>query len=136
MDRGMSTPPHSSGGRPEKLGDYHILREIGSGGMGVVYEAEHDALKNRVALKVMHPRLRGDQTYLQRFHREARSAARLHHTNIVPVFDYGEQDGVCYYAMQYIAGVGLDRLLFDLRRCRAESTATSPGNRPSEESAA
>ena len=70
--------------------------------MGVVYEAENESLKNRVALKVMHPRFRADRAYLRRFHVEARAAAGLHHTNIVGVFDYGEQDGVCYYAMQYI----------------------------------
>jgi eukaryotic-like serine/threonine-protein kinase len=89
---------------PEWLGDYQILRVMGVGGMGIVYEADHEALKNRVALKVMHSRFRTDPTYLRRFHTEARSAARLHHTNIVPVFDYGEQDGVCYYAMPLIAG--------------------------------
>ncbi|HEV3120937.1 MAG TPA: serine/threonine-protein kinase, partial [Isosphaeraceae bacterium] len=104
---------------PERLGDYQILRAIGAGGMGVVYEAEHESLKNRVALKVMHPRFRTDPTYLRRFHTEARSAARLHHTNIVPVFDYGEQDGICYYAMPLVAGVGLDQVLEDVQRTRA-----------------
>ena len=83
--------------------------------MGVVYEAEHESLKNRVALKVMHPRFRTDPTYLRRFHTEARSAARLHHTNIVPVFDYGKQNGICYYAMPLIAGVGLHQVLEDVR---------------------
>ena len=112
---------------PERLGDYRILRVIGSGGMGVVYEAEHESLKNRVALKVMHPRFRTDSTYLRRFHTEARSAARLHHTNIVPVFDYGEQDGICYYAMPLIAGVGLDQVLEDVRRLRATD---DPKNAP------
>jgi serine/threonine protein kinase/tetratricopeptide (TPR) repeat protein len=106
-----------------RLGDYRILCEIGHGGMGIVYEAEHEALKNRVALKVMHVRFRTDQTSLRRFQTEARSAARLHHTNIVPVFDYGEQVGVCYYAMQYIAGVGLERVLEDVRRLRAAAGA-------------
>ena len=72
------------------LGDYKILGRIGCGGMGVVYEAEHQSLKSRVALKVMHPRFRTDEKYLRRFHIEARSAAKLHHTNIVSVFDYGE----------------------------------------------
>ena len=85
-----------------RLGDYTLLRELGRGGMGIVYEAEHESLKNRVALKVMHPRFRADRAYVRRFQTEARSAAKLHHTNIVPVFDYGEQDGVCYYAMQCI----------------------------------
>jgi serine/threonine protein kinase/WD40 repeat protein len=111
----LSAAPH-----PEHLGDFKILRVIGEGGMGVVYEAEHESLKSRVALKVMHRRFRADRSYLRRFHTEARSAARLHHTNIVPVFDFGEQDGICYYAMQFIAGFGLDRVLEDVRRLRAE----------------
>jgi serine/threonine protein kinase/WD40 repeat protein len=114
-------PPH-----PERLGDYRILRVIGEGGMGVVFEAEHESLKSRVALKVMHRRFRTDRSYLRRFHTEARSAARLHHTNIVTVFDFGEQDGICYYAMQYIAGVGLDRVLDDVRRLRAEGARAPP----------
>src|SRR5215472_15605761 len=83
-------------GPPARLGDYRILRVVGEGGMGVVYEAEHEALKSRVALKVMHVRYRAERTHLRRFQTEARAAARLHHTNIVPVFDFGEQDGVCY----------------------------------------
>jgi serine/threonine protein kinase/WD40 repeat protein len=103
---------------PERLGDYRILRRIEGGGMGVVYEAEHETLKNRVALKVMHPRFRDDESYRRRFFVEAQAAAGLHHTNIVSVFDFGEQDGVCYYAMQFIQGQPLDRLLDDLRRLR------------------
>ncbi len=93
-----------AGRRSSALGDYTLLRELGRGGMGIVYEAEHESLKSRVALKVMHPRFRADRAYVRRFQTEARSAAKLHHTNIVPVFDYGEQDGVCYYAMQCIVG--------------------------------
>src|SRR6516165_10093415 len=108
---------------PERLGDYRILRVIGEGGMGVVYEAEHESLKSRVALKVMHHRFRADRESLRRFQTEARSAAKLHHTNIVPVFDYGEQDGVCYYAMQYIVGVGLERVLDDVRRLRTPASS-------------
>ncbi len=92
------------GAHPEQLGDYRILRYLGEGGMGVVYEAVRESLRNHVALKVMHPQFRGKQKYLQRFVTEARSAARLHHTNIVSVFDYGVHDGVCFYAMQYITG--------------------------------
>jgi serine/threonine protein kinase/WD40 repeat protein len=109
------------GDRPRRLGDYTLLRELGRGGMGIVYEAEHETLKSRMALKVMHPRIRADRDYLRRFQTEARSAAKLHHTNIVPVFDYGEQDGVCYYAMQCIVGIGLDRVLDDVRRLRGEA---------------
>ena len=122
---GLSDDPGDVASRPapavalQRLGDYTLLRELGRGGMGIVYEAEHESLKNRVALKVMHPRFRADRAYVRRFQTEARSAAKLHHTNIVPVFDYGEQDGVCYYAMQYIDGVGLERVLEDVRRLRA-----------------
>jgi eukaryotic-like serine/threonine-protein kinase len=106
----------------ERLGDFVLIRRIGAGGMGIVYEAEHESLKSRMALKVMHPRFRADRAYVRRFQTEARSAAKLHHTNIVSVFDYGEQDGVCYYAMQYIVGVGLERVLEDVRRLRAAAS--------------
>ena len=101
-----------------RLGDFVLIRRVGAGGMGIVYEAEHESLKSRMALKVMHPRFRADRAYVRRFQTEARSAAKLHHTNIVSVFGYGEQDGVCYYAMQYIVGVGLERVLEDVRRLR------------------
>ena len=117
----LSTPA-GTGGRAHRLGDYTLLRELGRGGMGIVYEAEHQSLKNRVALKVMHARFRADRAYVRRFQTEARSAAKLHHTNIVPVFDYGQQDGVCYYAMQCIDGVGLERVLEDVRRLRATAS--------------
>ncbi len=109
----------AGGDHSRRIGDYTLLRELGRGGMGIVYEAEHESLKSRMALKVMNPRLQTDRSYRRRFQTEARSAAKLHHTNIVPVFDYGEHDGVCYYAMQCIEGVGLDRVLDDVRRLRA-----------------
>ncbi len=102
------------------MGDYRILRYLGEGGMGVVYEAVRESLRSHVALKVMHPQYRNREHYLRRFRTEARSAARLHHTNIVSVFDYGVHDGVCYYAMQYIAGHSLDKILVDLRQLRRE----------------
>jgi eukaryotic-like serine/threonine-protein kinase len=116
--------PHSPASRNgqgagfDRLGDYRIVRPIDGGGMGMVYEAERESLQCRVALKVMHPEYRSSASYLRRFHREARLAAALHHTNIVSVFDFGEHDGVCYYAMQYIAGHGLDAVLDDMRRLR------------------
>jgi eukaryotic-like serine/threonine-protein kinase len=122
-------PLHGSRRLPERLGDYRILRKIGSGGMGVVYEAVRESLHSHVALKVMHARFRGDQTYVRRFHTEASSAARLHHTNVVSVFDYGKHDGVYYYAMQYIAGHGVDRILDDVRRLRGgERDRASPAS--------
>lgn len=97
--------------RLERLGDFHILREIGRGGMGVVYEAEQESLGRHVALKVMPPGWVGSPLRLQRFHREAQAAARLHHTNIVPIFGVGQQDDIHYIAMQFIPGQGLDRVL-------------------------
>src|SRR5262249_26567114 len=77
----------------QQLGDYQSLREIGRGGMGVVYEAQQLSLGRRVAIKVLPAHALLDPRQLGRFQREARSAARLHHTNIVPVFGVGEQDG-------------------------------------------
>src|SRR5262249_8846448 len=87
---------------PERLGDYRILREVGRGGMGVVYEAEQVSLGRHVALKVLAGHSLLDAQRLQRFHREARAAARLHHTNIVPVFGVGEANNLHYYVMQFI----------------------------------
>jgi serine/threonine protein kinase/WD40 repeat protein/tetratricopeptide (TPR) repeat protein len=125
--RGMSLPaamPAHRGGLPEQFGGYRILRYLGEGGMGVVYEAVRESLLTNVALKVMHPQFRAREKYLRRFRIEARSAARLHHTNIVSVSDYGVHDGVCYYAMQYIAGHSLDKILADVRRLRQEKEAS------------
>jgi serine/threonine protein kinase len=100
----------------KQLGDYHILREIGYGGMGVVYEAEQISLGRRVALKLLpQQRLRGGQ-HKRRFEREARAAAKLHHTNIVTVFGVGEHEGQPYYVMQLIRGLGMDQVLDELRK--------------------
>ncbi len=100
----------------ERLGDYRILREIGRGGMGVVYEAEQESLGRRVALKVLPKAHLASAEGLARFKREAQAAARLLHTNIVPVFGVGHQDGIHYYVMQYIDGRGLDGVLEQLAR--------------------
>ncbi len=102
----------------ERLGDYRILREIGRGGMGVVYEAEQESLGRRVALKVLSAGSLLDPKQVRRFEREAKAAARLHHTNIVPVFGVGQHEGLHYFVMQLIAGLGLDVVLDDLRRLR------------------
>jgi serine/threonine protein kinase len=137
---GSATGPAAPDGRqiPERLGEYRILRYIGEGGMGVVYEAVHESLSSPVALKVMHAQYRKSENYLRRFRREARSAARLHHTNIVNVFDYGVHEGVCYYAMRYVPGQSLDKVLADLRRLhreheRAPGSATAGSEPPAEE---
>src|SRR6516165_557647 len=112
--------------RLQRLGDYRILREIGRGGMGVVYEAEQESLGRRVALKVLSASSLLDPKQVRRFEREARAAARLHHTNIVPVFGVGCQDGHHYFVMQFIAGLGLDVVLEDLRRLRRAKSAADP----------
>ncbi|HEX4150392.1 MAG TPA: serine/threonine-protein kinase, partial [Pirellulales bacterium] len=100
---------------PQRLGDFRILRQIGRGGMGVVYEAEQESLGRHVALKLLLSGPMMDARQLTRFKREAQAAARLHHTNIVPVFGVGESDGLHYYVMQYIEGRGLELVLADLR---------------------
>src|SRR5262245_310239 len=110
------------GKRLAQVGDYRILCEIGRGGMGVVYEAEQQALGRRVALKVLPKSAAGDGSAQVRFQREARAAARMHHTNIVPVFDVGQDGDHLYYAMQLIHGQGLDLVIDDLKRLREQST--------------
>ena len=115
--------------RLERLGDYRILREVGRGGMGVVYEAEQESLGRRVALKVLPEAALADAQQVLRFQREARAAARLHHTNIVPVFGVGRDDGHHYYVMQFIPGMGLDAVLEELRRLR-RGAGSSPAGRP------
>lgn len=99
----------------EQLGDFRIIREVGRGGMGVVYEAVQESLGRRVALKILSGRSLNNERRLKRFAREARTAAKLHHTNIVPVFGAGEQDGMHYLVMQFISGQGLDEVLRALR---------------------
>jgi WD40 repeat protein/serine/threonine protein kinase len=118
---------------PQRMGDFRILRVIGRGGMGVVYEAEQVSLGRHVALKVMPQALRLDATRKARFEREAKAAAKLHHTNIVPVFGVGEHDGLPYYVMQLIDGRGLDAVLLGLRSRPAQSPpATLADSPPSE----
>src|SRR5262249_6541430 len=104
---------------PEQIGDYRILREIGRGGMGIVYEAEQMLLGRHVALKLLRHQGFSDRTVRERFRREARSAARLHHTNIVPVSEVGREGDLVFYAMQLIQGQGLDQVIDELRRLRA-----------------
>src|SRR4051812_28745860 len=106
-------------GRPpggQRLGDFEIIREVGRGGMGVGYEARQVSLNRPVALKVLGPGLGLTSLAVQRFRHEAEAAAKLHHTNIVPVYATGEQDSTHYYAMELIEGPSLDRVLPQLKR--------------------
>jgi WD40 repeat protein/serine/threonine protein kinase len=113
---------------PREIGDFVILREIARGGMGVVYEAVQQSLGRHVALKVLSSPGLLNPSHLERFRLEARAAARLHHTNIVPVFGVGERDGLHYYAMQFIQGQSLDLVIGALRELRGkhQSDQTKP----------
>ena len=121
--------PPAALSRHRQIGDYRIVREVGRGGMGVVYEAEQVSLGRRVALKVLPGHVVGDRKALDRFRREAKAAARLHHTNIVPVFEVGRDGDVAFYAMQFILGQGLDQVIDELRRLR-DPGQKSVGNVP------
>jgi eukaryotic-like serine/threonine-protein kinase len=100
---------------PARLGDFRIVREVGRGGMGIVYEAEQESLGRRVALKVLPFAATMDPRQLQRFQNEARAAAQLHHAHIVPVYAVGSDSGTSYYAMQFIEGQSLAQLIQDVR---------------------
>jgi WD40 repeat protein len=113
-----------------QVGDYRIVREVGRGGMGVVFEAEQVSLGRRVALKVLPQQVSSDLKTLARFRREARSAAQLHHTNIVPVFEVGKDGEVSYYAMQFIQGQGLDQVIDELRRLKERTHPSGPAKEP------
>ncbi|MBN2563809.1 MAG: protein kinase [Phycisphaerae bacterium] len=93
------------------LGDFEILGEIGHGGMGIVYRARQVSLNRVVALKVLPGTVCQSKKAIARFTKEAQAAARLHHTNIVPVYAQGDHEGHFYYAMELIDGKGLDRAL-------------------------
>ena len=111
--RGQDTTDESLPAEP--LGDFRLVREIGRGGMGVVYEAVQLSLGRRVALKVLPFAAALDGKQLERFKNEAQAAAHLHHTNIVPVHAVGSERGVHYYAMQLIEGQNLAELIRQVR---------------------
>ena len=127
-DARQDTPIPVAPERPSlrQIGDYRIVREIGRGGMGVVYEADQVSLGRHVALKVLPAHVVGDRKSLERFRREARAAGRLHHTNIVPVYDVGRDGDFCFYAMQLIQGQGLEQVIDELRRLRDGGKAPEP----------
>ncbi len=108
---------------PEALGDFRIVREIGRGGMGIVYEAMQRSLSRRVALKVLPFAAMLDGRQLKRFQNEARAAASLKHPNIVGVYSVGCERAVHFYAMEYIEGQTVAQVLNDLRRLEEETPA-------------
>jgi serine/threonine protein kinase len=93
------------------IAGYRIERELGRGGMSVVYLADHERLERKVALKVLAPQLAGNQKFRERFLRESKVAAAIDHPNIVPIYDAGESEGVLYIAMRYVEGTDLKRLI-------------------------
>ncbi len=131
--RGSGSDHRIESGR--RIAGYRVVRELGRGGMGTVYEAVHVGLDRPVALKVLGIHAAPDSSARRRFLNEARTAAGLHHTHIVPVFDVGQVGGLCYYAMQRIEGSGLDRVVRHLRRSRPSCRGAAAG-RPAAGSAA
>jgi serine/threonine-protein kinase len=95
-----------------RLGQYRLLRQLGSGGMGTVYLAEHQMMKRPCAIKVIHPDKAGDPQALARFEREVHATAQLSHWNSIEIFDYGRaDDGTFYYVMEYLPGLSLSQLV-------------------------
>src|SRR5262249_41701949 len=110
---GRPAPPSADGGRPPgsvfpwRLGPYTVLRELGRGGMGIVYLARDERLRRRVAIKMMWPTAGDREPDARRFPREAELAARLKHPNIVQVYEVGEHDGCPYLVMELVEGPSL-----------------------------
>lgn len=96
---------------PDRIGRFQIVRRLGAGAMGIVYEATHPTVSRRIAIKVLKAETRAAAGFRERFLREAEAASRLNHPNIVPFFDYGEDGNVAYMSMMYVDGIGLDQLL-------------------------
>src|ERR1700728_4047597 len=94
-------------------GRYRVVRRLGTGAMAEVFLAEDQQLGRKVALKLLHRRFAEDREFVERFRREASSAAGLQHPNIVGVFDRGEWDGTSYIAMEYLPGRTLKQLIIE-----------------------
>ncbi|MBY0230846.1 MAG: serine/threonine protein kinase, partial [Gemmataceae bacterium] len=112
-DQRTAQPPHrpTQQAEPMRLGRYRILRRLGQGAMGVVVEAEDETLGRRAALKLLPTALASEAEWRERFHREARAAVRIHHPNVVTVFDAGEDAGQYFLALELVPGGSLqDRL--------------------------
>src|SRR5262245_4564116 len=111
---GLGSPTPDVGPLSGTLGDYRIVREVGRGGMGVVYEAEQFSLQRRVAIKVLPFAAVLDPKQLQRFKNEALAAAQLDHPHIVDVLGIGSERGTHFYAMRFIDGCTLAEVIREL----------------------
>jgi tetratricopeptide (TPR) repeat protein/serine/threonine protein kinase len=140
LDRSLAPGAAAPGAREpapaDCLGDFRLLREIGRGGMGLVYEAEQLSLRRRVAVKVLPFAGALDPRQLQRFQHEAQAAALLHHTNIVPVYFVGCERGVHFYAMQFIEGQTLAAVIRQLRERTMPRRGKAEAEKQSEPTAA
>lgn len=108
------------------LGDFRLIRQIGYGGMGVVYEAEQLSLARKVAVKILPFASMLNQQHRRRFHNEALAAATLDHPNIVPVYFVGEDRGVHFYAMHLIEGHSIAELIAEMRGEKTLATGSKP----------
>ena len=125
--RDKSSRQHQPADIPTKqIGDYRIVREIGRGGMGVVYEAHQISLGRRVALKLLPFAAVLDQRQIARFQNEAQAAAQLHHPHIVPVYAIGNDRGTYFYSMQFIDGQSLEQAIASLQSGFDAWTPSSP----------
>lgn len=111
------------------FGDFEIRREIGRGGMGTVYEAWQRSLQRTVALKIMAGHIGSSPSAILRFQREAQAAAKLQHSNIIPIFAQGSEDSVYYYAMELVQGRSLNQVIADLRE---RAGVRGPDDEPAE----
>ena len=112
--------------RTERIvGNFRLIRQIGRGGMGIVYEAEEISLHRRVALKILPFASVLDPKQLQRFKNEAQAAAGLHHPHIVPVYSVGTDRGVHYYAMQFVDGQDLATIIHERQSSRIDAKIES-----------
>ena len=128
LARGVAGPASlDSSQSPKQLGDFRIVREIGRGGMGIVFEAHQISLGRRIALKVLPFASLLDERQLKRFRNEARAAAMLKHPNIVSVYSVGCERGVHYYAMEFVEGASLAEIISDLEKNPSEAAARSAG---------
>lgn len=126
----IEAPPEPEASIPSRLGDFEIVREIGRGGMGIVYEARQISLNRPVALKILPLRLRQDRRLLERFQREAEAAGKLRHPHIVPVYTVGEAAGVPFFAMELVNGQSLAEVIAARRRHSEEASSGSSQNDP------
>ncbi len=108
---------------PQYIGEYRVVRKLGSGGMGEVYLVEHPRLPRRDAIKLLAPQFSGDEQFAARFRREADVLAGLHHPNIVMIHDRGEHEGRLWLAMEYVDGADAAKVLREHGRLRPEVVA-------------